>query len=714
MDESKKTNILLVDDRPDKLLALETMLEDLNENLVSVRSGDDALRELLRQDFAVILLDVNMPGMDGFETAAMIRRRKRSETTPIIFVSAVNDTENHVSRGYSLGAVDYILTPVVPEILRAKIAVFVELFRKTEQIRRQAREHAELVREQAARAEAEAAQRRLAFLAEASKVLAGSLDSRQTFANLARLVVPRLADFCLIDRLDEEGFLQQVAVAHRDPEKEALLRQIRDPENGEGSVSLRVFSTGKPELCQDLTPEMIREGFSHDENLVGEIDPGSYFAVPLIARGEIVGAITLVNDAGGRTFAPDDLTLAEEFAQRAALALDNAFHYQAADRARHEAEAANRAKDQFLAMLSHELRTPLTPVITSLINLESNPEVPDSMRHPLGVIRRNVELEARLIDDLLDLTRVGSGKIHLNPEIVDAKSLLDNAIEICQPDIQARELEFTLHSELANAYVRADPARLQQIFWNVLKNAVKFTPAGRIDVRLSAEADGRLKITFTDTGQGIAADFLPRIFSPFEQGASTQFGGLGLGLSITKGLVDLHQGEIHVESEGPGKGATFTLYLPLSEAPDDRPEIHRTSPEADRGSIHILLLEDNVDSNDSLTLLLQLRGYQVTSAYNVETAIRHARENDFDVLISDLGLPDGTAGEVMSIVAEQSAGVGIAISGYGMEEDIQRSRAIGFSHHLVKPVEVGRLGTVLDELPRRKKDRKRRVRKDEG
>src|SRR4051812_32911845 len=196
------------------------MLDELGENLVRAKSGKEALRCLLKQDFAVILLDVNMPGMDGFETAALIRQRPRSETTPIIFISAVNDAETHVSRGYSLGAVDYILTPVVPEILRAKIAVFVDLFRKTEQVKLQAEEHAKFLQEQAARLEAEAGQERFAFLSEAGIVLAASLDMQVTLENLARLVVPRLGHFCIVNQLDEDGELEQIAVAHRDPEKE--------------------------------------------------------------------------------------------------------------------------------------------------------------------------------------------------------------------------------------------------------------------------------------------------------------------------------------------------------------------------------------------------------------------------------------------------------------------------------------------------------------
>src|SRR3954467_12272779 len=212
----EKVNILIVDDRADKLLAHETVLAELNQNLVRARSGTEALRCLLQEEFAVILLDVNIPGMDGFETAKLIRQRARNETTPIIFISAVNDTETHVSRGYSLGAVDYILTPVVPEILRAKINVFVDLYKKTQQIKRQGEERAKYIREQAARAEAERRQERLAFLAEASNVFAASLEMQETFQNLANLVVPRLADLCLVVTVQDDGEMRQVAMKHNE------------------------------------------------------------------------------------------------------------------------------------------------------------------------------------------------------------------------------------------------------------------------------------------------------------------------------------------------------------------------------------------------------------------------------------------------------------------------------------------------------------------
>src|SRR5947209_6229436 len=287
----EKVNILVVDDRLDKLLATEVILAELNQNIVRATSGKEALRCLLKEDFAVILLDVNMPGMDGFETAALIRQRPRSETTPIIFVSAVNDTENHVSRGYSLGAVDYILTPVVPEILRAKVAVFVDLYKKTEQIKRQAEERAEFLREQAARAEAEARQERLAFLAEASNVLAGSLDYEETFHNLAHLAVPRVADLCVIDIADGAPALRQVAVAHRYLEERADFQALaaRFPRSSAAqALGRRVFQHGVSEIHCDLNETSVARLFSneHDRDLADALTRCSCIAVPLICGGQ--------------------------------------------------------------------------------------------------------------------------------------------------------------------------------------------------------------------------------------------------------------------------------------------------------------------------------------------------------------------------------------------------------------------------------------------
>lgn len=705
MEESEeRAKILVVDDRPDKLLALRSMLDQWGEDLVCVKSGNEALRALLKTDFAVILLDVNMPIMDGFETAALIRRRQRSESTPIIFISAVNDAETHVSRGYSLGAVDYILTPVVPEILRTKITVFVDLFRKTAQVKRQAEEHARYVREQAARMEAEAGQERFAFLAEAGSVLAGSLDKLTIFENLARLVIPRLGDFCIVNQFDDEGELRQIAVAHREPEKEQLLRELRYPPRGETRhAALRVMESRQPEFGNDLDEEAIGELFASPyQDEIRKLDPTAYIALPIIARGSLIGSITMVRTGGADPYSPPEISLAGELAQRIALALDNATLYLAAHRARDEAEAANRAKDQFLAMLSHELRTPLTPVIASILNLEADESIPPQVRQALLVMRRNVELEARLIDDLLDLTRVGAGKIHLNSETVDAHWLLKNAVDICRPDIESKSLTLDLRLEAEDFHLFGDPARIQQIFWNLIRNATKFTKSGGIVITTRSEGES-LRIEVADTGIGMESALLKRIFQPFEQGEDGRFGGLGLGLTITKALVDLHQGEISVHSAGPGHGSAFTAGFPTVAPPSGTDAVSQHASGEVAAPLRILLVEDHPDTNETLTMLLELRGYSVVSALNVTAGKQRAAEQEFDVLISDLGLPDGKAAEVLDEVVTRYSAIGIALSGYGMEHDITASRESGFSHHLVKPVEVGRLDSILREISMRRR-----------
>jgi len=516
-----KVGILVVDDRADKLLAYEVILAPLNENIVCVRSGKEALRRLLKEDFAAILLDVNMPGMDGFETASLIRQRQRCETTPIIFVSAINDTVNHISRGYSLGAVDYILTPVVPDILRAKIAVFVELFKKTEQIKRQAEERESLIREQSI-----------------------------------------------------------------------------------------------------------------------------------------------------------------------------------AEHARIEAEKASEAKDRFLAMLSHELRTPLTPVLASVFTLEREENLPPSIQKSLQLIRRNVELEARLIDDLLDLTRISKGKVQLSVEVVDAHVLLRNALEICQSEIEQKKLKVRIELNATRVHLNADPARLQQIFWNLIKNAVKFTPdGGKLAIQTLNDDKGEFCLAVEDSGCGIEPEVLPKIFHAFEQAGRTQLGGLGLGLSITKALVEMHKGRIDAQSQGRNQGAKFLAFFPTCETSAAPAASHSPQSVSARRSVRLLLVEDHEDTKRSLTRMLRKRGYDVHSASDVRSALDVAMKTRFDVLVSDIGLPDGNGHDLLKTLREKHHIFGIALSGYGMEEDIRRSGEAGFSHHLVKPVDINKLDVIIQTVP---------------
>jgi signal transduction histidine kinase/response regulator RpfG family c-di-GMP phosphodiesterase len=696
----EKVNILLVDDRPDKLLAHEAILEELDQNLIRATSGKEALRCLLQQDFAVILLDVNMPVMDGFETASLIRQRLRSETTPIIFISAVNDTENHVSRGYSLGAVDYILTPVVPEILRAKINVFVDLYKKTEQVKRRAEERAQYIQEQAKRAEAEAAQRRLAFLADASNVLAGSLDYQETFENLARLAVPRLADFCIIDVAEEGNTLRQVAAAHRDPEQQEKLRQLQEHYPTDLTArhgGLRVFQTGKSEVGE-MSDEALHTMFEDERTreFVRSLDPKCFVAVPLLARGRVLGAITLVNVDSNRGCGSSELALAEELAQRAALALDNASLYKAAQTARTEAERANLAKDRFLAMLSHELRTPLTPILSSAMALEDEEGLRPDIRASLQMIRRNVELEGRLIDDLLDLTRISKGKVQLSRENVDGHELLRSALDICRDGVDAKKLALTVDLAAENVWLEADPARLQQIFWNLIKNAIKFTPAaGTITISTWNDSADHFCVRVEDSGVGIDAESLPKIFKAFEQGERAHLGGLGLGLAITKSLVETHHGCIVAESAGKDQGARFTVLLLTTQQKVGGHASTAPVRARDRQSLRILLVEDHEDTNRSLTKLLRRRGYEVEAAMSVRSALDLAAGGHFDVLVSDIGLPDGSGIDLMQALDTGRPSLGIALTGFGMEEDVQRTQEVGFQHHLVKPVDLNKLDALI-------------------
>lgn len=314
------------------------------------------------------------------------------------------------------------------------------------------------------------------------------------------------------------------------------------------------------------------------------------------------------------------------------------------------------------------------------------------------MIRRNVELEARLIDDLLDLTRISKGKVQLNFEVVDAHTLLQNALEIYQTEIDRKNLSLRLDLAAQKVHLRADPARLQQIFWNLINNAVKFTPNdGQIAISTSNDSDEQLHVQIADTGLGIESETLPKIFDAFEQGTRTRLGGLGLGLAISKTLVEAHKGAITAESDGRNMGTRFNLAFPTCEKPDAQ-AVPKVRPQtAQRQSMRILLVEDHEDTNRSLTRLLRRRGYQVQSATSVQAALELSATEEFDVLISDLGLPDGSGIDLMQKLNSNRPVFGIALTGFGMEEDVRKSREAGFKHHLVKPIDLTKLDLLIQE-----------------
>lgn len=409
----------------------------------------------------------------------------------------------------------------------------------------------------------------------------------------------------------------------------------------------------------------------------GRMIPVSVTISPIYdAAGTVIGASKIARDITQRKQNEEDLRAARD-----------------------AAESASRAKDDFLATLSHELRTPLTPVLMLAAEMEHSPAVPPAVREDFTMIRKNVELEARIIDDLLDLTRITRGKLDLRFRSVAVHELIEHALAILRSDSQGKNITITLDLAAAAHHVSGDGARLQQVFWNVLKNAIKFTPAGgQIGIRTWNEGT-RLRVAITDTGLGITAGELPRIFTAFEQGRvaeSARFGGLGLGLSISALLMREHHGSISAESAGRDLGSTFHLEFPVIAAAAEHAPLPAPGPQS--AAMRILLIEDHADTRRVLQRLMTGWGHTVTTAESVAAARLAIAEGSFDVVLSDLGLPDGTGLDVVAALREKSAIPAIAMSGYGMEADLARSRAAGFTDHLIKPINPAALRTMLAQM----------------
>ena len=380
--------------------------------------------------------------------------------------------------------------------------------------------------------------------------------------------------------------------------------------------------------------------------------------------------------------------------------------------ARAEAESANRAKDRFLATLSHELRTPLTPILATVTAMLDDSATPGDFRNVLEMIHRNVALEARLIDDLLDLTRIRGGQLHLKREVIDAHGLVHQVVEICRLDLRSAGLRLVLDLAARRHDVDADPARLQQVLWNLIKNAIKFSPAGddTITIRSRDREDDHLPVAgswlvieVTDEGIGIEPELLPRVFNMFEQGgpsARSKFGGLGLGLTISRSIVEQHGGRLWAFSEGNGKGATLTVELPVVAAPESQPSASPPTPGAMMSyrCLKILMVDDNKDTLKYFSQMLMQRGHVVRTASSLAMALRVAAETDFELLISDIELPDGSGLELMCKLRSRDSVKGIALSGFGSSDDVEQSRSAGFSEHLTKPVEFRHVEEAIQRV----------------
>jgi signal transduction histidine kinase len=545
----KPVNILVVDDRDENLVAVEAVLSDPGYRLVRARSGREALREVLDQDFALILLDVVMPGVDGYETATLIRERPRSRQTPIIFLTANDWGSQHVFRGYTVGAVDYLVKPVPADVLRSKVAVFVELFNRQEAL-----------------------------------------------------------------RIAQEELEQRVA-------------------------------------------ERTRE------------------------------------------LADTNVALSAEIEERARIERERVEILRREQAARLEAERANRIKDEFLATLSHELRTPLNAIMGWAHVLGQSSHDRDTVLRAASVIRQNATAQAQLIDDILDVSRIVGGKLVLNTALVDVHSVVDDAIDALMPAATAKSIHVTRSLDRA-IQVLGDRDRLQQIVWNLVSNALKFTPKnGHVEVSLTERA-GDVQIVITDSGIGIASEFLPYVFDRFRQADSSmsrRHSGLGLGMAIVRHLVELHGGEVSVESAGENQGTTFTIQLtkhvgPVPEMP--AAPVHAAAevvePELEHlDGVHILIVEDDTDSRNVLAVLLQRLGALVEAVASAKEAYDRVSYRRPDVLVSDIGMPDEDGYSLIRRVRQMGGSPklpAIALTAYARKQDADAAIASGYDCHLPKPV----------------------------
>ena len=551
-----KVNILLVDDQQARLLSYESILSSLGQNLVSAHSGIEALELLMKGDFALILLDVSMPGMDGFETAALIHDHPRYERTPIIFVTGVHVGELDRLKGYKLGAVDYVSIPIVPDILRSKVLVLVELYQQRQKL---------------------------------------------------------------------EELNSSLAAANKQLERANLSLQE------EKTRELQRLNQHLQEANQEL--------------------------------GDANQALLLENQER----------------QRIEQAL----------------KEADRHKDEFLAILAHELRNPLAPIRHAVDLMKGQPLHGEALTWSRDVIDRQAAHLTRLVDDLLDISRINHGTIKLSKETVSVGAILDRAVEALHPVIDAHQHQLEVSCADRSATVHGDLTRLVQVLGNLLSNAAKYTPpGGHICLTIDKTAD-RVEFRVTDSGIGIAPESLPKLFNLFsriqQSGATHSESGLGIGLALVRRLVELHDGQVSVVSKGENQGSEFIVHLPLSDVIANSASLHSTASARARQPVsrRVLVVDDNLDAQQGLTLLLELEGHQVITASDGAQGLELAAAHRPDLALLDIGMPVMDGYELARRIRSQDWGRGmrlVALSGWGQPEDVSRARDAGFDSHLMKPV----------------------------
>ena len=643
-----KASILLVDDRPANLLALEAILDSLDQHLVRATSGEEALEKLQEQEFAVILMDVRMPGMDGLRTAEVISQRESAARVPIIFLTAVPIANADVVSGYARGAVDFLLKPFDPEILRSKVSVFVDLYQKEQMIRRQAG----LLRQRDREAFERRSELRFRSLMDALPQCVWVARSDLTFYYWNKRAVDYIGMPASVavsaDRLFE--FVHPDDLATIRSEWQLATNQQR---SAEVKVRLRRHADGAYRWF------LMRGVPQQDE------------------AGKITGWIVAATDIDTEHQALED------------------------------AEDASRMKEEFLATVSHELRNPLNAMVGWVHLLRSGNLDPARSAKALETIERNVHLQTALIDDILDVSRIIRGKINLTFSTVRMSAVVDAALAAMRPTADAKGVALEYETAAESDEVSGDADRLQQIVWNLLSNAIKFTPRdGRVVVRLEQHGH-ELTLTVRDTGQGISPEFIPHVFERFsqaERGSTRTHGGLGLGLAIVRHLVELHAGTVEATSAGRGQGATFSVRLPLVVAKTKTEDDHRNQAAArpmKLAGVSILVVDDEFDSREVLAEILRQYGAQTRTAGSASEALSEIDRATPQVLLSDIGMPMVDGYELLRDIRQrvgENEMIAIALTGLGSGKDKERALAGGFQQCIVKPVVPDQLVEAIERL----------------
>jgi PAS domain S-box-containing protein len=556
------------------------------------------------------------------------------------------------------------------------------------------------------------------FLAEAGQILSSSLDSKTILSNVTKIVVPTMADWCSVHLVEPDGTLVQLAVAHADPEKvkwaEELNRKYPTRMNPESGAS-KVVRTGQSQLVMNISDSMLQRVAVDPEHLqiLRNLGLSSYIIVPLRTRERVFGTISFIATDSGKKFNQEDLHFAEDLARRASVAVENAKLYG-------EAQAINRIKDEFLATLSHELRTPLNVILghAEILKTEA-PSLGEDLDTSIDAIFRNAKVQNQIIGDLLDVSAIITGKISFNPTILDPGDVAKTAVESIRFAALSKGVKLTLVPDGHHCYISGDPVRLQQVVWNLLSNAVKFTPkGGEVTVTTFGE-NSCCNIEVRDTGQGIEPNFLPYVFDRFRQEDSSmtrKFGGLGLGLSIVRQLVELHGGTINVESRGKGQGSSFRVSLPVAAAHHQDSDlaaatgnsagaVQKSKTPANLQGIKVLVIDDEPDARELIGKILQKAGATVSKTGSAKEAFEGYKAYKPDVIISDLGMPEEDGFSFMRRLRTYESDNGqftpaAALSAYAREEDRKKALAAGYQVHLSKPVDSKQLVQSVADLAR--------------